>query len=508
MKIAILTLGVALAAKTAVAAPNPTIDSRAAALFEKVKARYKSLKSFSVVGHETFVGGGRTRFERVETALQFPYRARLRVDSTDANGKITLPRTRRLIGAKSYQTWDLVSAELAPNSSQFTALGSDKARAKALKNIYLPTVDLALSVFTITAGGNPTKMQNLQRVSIQKTRESNTIFDVITLVRQDKGDPNPITLEYFVSPRREISKFVVRRKVDGQNFVVTTRFDALQPNWKGSQSATDAAVYGWKTIALSGIDAPAPRPKAVVGVDPEARQIFARAAKLYGELKGLQLEIRKTDVDPQYGTSTETTKLAYDADGRLRLETPDGLSELLVIGDKTKTTLDKELDFDDKGNDKSKLTYKIEPIDAEDAIDEINSELETAEFDLGPLSSWLRKENPLEAENVETQVDVAELREFRAAVLPSQNFEGQLCDIVRVTTRFDDKYTTARGETTKQETFWFAPDGRLVRIQTRSQEGNQKPETHDWQMKAQEFNPKFDEKTFAFTPPPGAIRAK
>ena len=80
---------------------------------------------------------------------------------------------------------------------------------------------------------------------------------------------------------------------------------------------------------------------------------------------------------------------------------------------------------------------------------------------------------------------------------------------MRISTRFVNPYTTASGETVKQETFWFArSDGRLVRLQTREVEGKEAARTTDEQVTKQTFNPTFSPDTFKFAPPPGAVLSK
>ena len=510
-KFLICALFVGAGAATPVyAAPDAVAKARAIALLDRSIAFYKTPKSFTVKAREEVRVGSKVSYSRMQTALQFPSRALLQVDRVDATGKVLHPETRRMIDAKSYQQWNLVGADYDVNHSDYRALKTG-SRLDVLKQLYETTPNLALATFVMATGDNPAREK---KVSAQTSRatEAGVNYDVVTLVTRQKSEDAPLTIRYFLKPKtREIAKLVATRGTKGNQLQVTTRFSPLAANWKGSQSATDAAVYNWKTIEIEGMAAPAPQGKPVVSVEPKARQLWQRAADFYGALDGLRLEWTQKSVDPngapelgiaEPSVSQTTNKMAFLSKGKLRLETPDGLDAVTVIDGTTKTTLEGIL-----ADDKPK--YSVDKLE----LDGIDAVFDQLEFSGDPLpillGQLLQENNNLDAEDIQTRVKIEELMELRAAVLPSQSFQGQSCDLVRITTRFKDKYVTYSGLTIKQETFWFSQkDGRLMRFQTHSQVGNRKPQTSDVQIVRQEINPTFDAQTWKFAPPANAATAK
>lgn len=504
-----LIVGIA-AAKPVYAAPTAAAKARAIALLDRSIAFYKMPKSFTVKAREEVRVGSKVSSSRMQTALQFPTRALLQVDRVDATGKLLHPQTRRMIDAKSYQQWNLVGADYDVNHSDYRALKTG-SRLDVLKQLYETTPNLAFATFVMASGENPAReKQTIARTS--RATEAGVNYDVVTLVTRQKSEDFPLTIRYFLKPKtREIAKLVATRDAKENQLQVTTRFSPLAANWKGSQSATDAAVYNWKTIEIEGMAAPAPKAKPVVSVEPKARQLWQRAADFYGALDGLRLEWTKKSVDPNgapelgissASVSQTTNKMAILSTGKLRLEMPDGLDAITVIDGTTKTTLEGIL-----GGDEPEYSVVKLELDAEDAVfDELQFSGKPLPILLGEL---LQENNSLNAESIQTRVEIEELMGLRAAVLPSQSFQGQSCDIVRITTRFKDKYVTYPGLTTKQETYWFSQkDGRLMRFQTQSQVGNRKPQTSDIQIVRQEINPVFDAQTWKFLPPTKAATSK
>lgn len=485
------------------AAPEQLIDPRAAAALDEVTARYRRERSFSIVGINEKLGGTATTYSRTETTVQYPLRARLKVNRIDQKGRIDVPLTRRLIGSKSYETWDLVSREYKPNYSQFRPLDSEKDRTTAWSDISQPNPELGYSLFSFVAGANPAKSNSVVKASRYVEKHGGQEFERIFVLRRQRGDADTDLLEFLIaSATHDLREFVLRQHVGDKDFVTTTRFSPLVPNWKEPQEALDTEVYSWKTIAIPGVDEPAPRPAPVVHIDPKATELFARTAGLYSGLTALQMAWREEVSDPKISDKhTAMVKIAWEQRGRLRLEDSDGMDQLVVIGPKTKSRVDSSgVIYGEKAK------YKIEKFGPEQAELTASEALEWGGAHITVLAKWMDGTNILDAAEVKTTVDAEELFEMRATVLAPQPFEGLPCDIVQITKRYDDKYTLAKGETVKTEKYWFAQaDGRLVRVQTDSVEGKEKPYAADMKVTAQDLKPVFPESMFTFTPPKGAV---
>ena len=489
-------------------APNTktNIDARGVAVLNKAVAFYRQQKSFAVVATETIeLSGASPRRTRYELALQTPQRAALKtIKAAPVNPDDHL--SFALVNANALLTSTL------GQPAQTTPLKGEQERAQALLRVFTPTPSLALSVVSFAIGINPATTPRITAVRYSEIRDEGRPLKNVVVVGQDAGDPNPLVLEYRLAPQtHELRKLVIRRTLAGKNATIVTRFEPLVPNWKGSQAATDNAVYNWNKLAPR-IAVAAPTPKAQVSIDPAAVAIFARAAALYQELDGLHLEWKVEARNTPLTGETPSYRAALDFEraGRLRLADPEGLESLIVIDGQRRWGVNSS-DFGDGDDDELITTYQSEKLDEGDAPYRAIEELQTADSLTFAVSSLLEGSNQIEGITAETLAQIAAFptSQFRAALLPAQPFDGQACDLVRITTRFINPYTTASGETVKQETFWFSrSDGRLVRLQMREVEGQGAAQTTDEQVTEQTFNPTFAPDFFKFTPPRGAVLSK
>ena len=470
-------------------AAKSQIDARGVAALDKAVAYYKKQKSFSVSATETVMAGKTPyRRARIEASLQMPYRATLKITEIDANGKAVQPLTSRLLGAKNY----VVSQLELP--AQTTAISNSiAAREEATAQMFGVDPSIALAIVVMANGENPASDAYIKSVRYGEIREGRRILKNVRVARKGPNDATPIVAEFRLSPQTyAVEKVVLRGQGAGGDFTVVTQFGPLQPNWRGSQSATDAAVYSWKKFEPR-IAIEAARPKAVVQIDPKARALFARAVELYSALDGLRVAYNVTEKGEYSWNDGEKTEASFSFDraGRVRIAGADVFETLKVIDGKYQWTLDES-----RANEADEVRYTRETLDEGSAASDSLTALELSFGVAGAFYSLLDQTNPLSAEEVAAQTEGLELREFRASLLSPQPFGGQPCERVRITTR---------GRTTEQKTYWFArADGRLMRYQEREVQGKSEITANDFQITAQEFNPQFAPDSFKFTPPKGA----
>ena len=504
---ALLALSLSVAAKAAPvktpATSKTQIDARGVAALDRSIEYYQKQRSFSVVATETqTLAKNPPKIAHYSLSLQAPYRASLKITRNSFGGAMQIPVATYLMDANNYYA----SYVEKPATTEKVA-ATKAARIQALEQMFANAPGVDFSVVALASGENGARDSQTKSVRYAQIHDNGRALINVVLTGQGPKNTPPIVAEFGLSPRTyAVEKIVLRSQTKAGNFVIVTRFADLRSNWKGSQAATDAAVYNWKKFAPN-IKLESDRPKVAASVDARARAIFERATTLYGDLDGLHLEWTTTEFDPQFNDrAPHKAALDYDRAGRLRLEDPQSLDALMVIDGKTRSTVDTS-DYDDEGN--SKVTYQIEKLDADIVEGEVEFELSGQ---ISPVIAIVRRfldsNNPYAEAPTETITGKA-LLAYRAAILPAQPFDGQPCDLVRVTTRFDDDGTTVPGLTTKQETYWFArKDGRLMRVQVHSVEGNQQPRTSDSQIIEQTFDPKFAPDTFKFVPPKGAVLRK
>lgn len=342
-------------------------------------------------------------------------------------------------------------------------------------------------------GHNPATASHIKSVRYGEIRENGKVLKNVAVVRKTPEDDAEITMEFRLSPQTyAIEKTVIHTKFGGGIAKIVTEIGRPVSNWKGSQSATDAAVYNWKTLAPQIALAP-PKPVTKISVDAQARAVFARAAKSYGAAKGLSASWKGRD---GYGDAASGA-LDFDRAGRLRLAKAGALEPLIVLDGKTRWSLNQPEDVDEKG----RRTYSRIEADA----DEIYLEIQIADEPTGTLGELLSGGSPFDAEEVAMHVEILQLQELRATLLAPQSLDGQLCDLVRISeiSASDNKRNPLHVE---QKTYWFArSDGRLMRLQHKIMVGSKEKSSADWRISAQTFDPKFAPDTFKFTPPKGAV---
>ena len=464
------------------------IDPRGVAALDKAAAYYQKQRSFAVTATET-VMLGRTviRSSRLQIGLQAPYRASLKVTSLDEKGQPEYSMEARLMNAKS----TIVSVLRQPATTEALA-GGVEARQKATVDMFRQHPGVLISLVLLAAGENPASGKDIKSVRVSEVREKNRALQSVTIVRQAPGE-SALTAEFRLSPATHtIEKVIVSGPKAGKDLTVATTFGPLVSNWKGSQSATDAAIYNWNKFAPDILLASA-IPATKIAIDPKARAIFARALKLYGTAQGLSVRWKA----PGEFDEPAQSSLEFDRAGRLRLASDDVFEPLIVFDGKERWELDKS-----QLNEREQVQYTRESADESD----LTMELAGVPGVAGAIGGLLSGIDALAAERI---ADNSDTREFRATLLPAQPFGGQACDLVRITAISGTSGNPKDPLWHNQQTFWFArTDGRVMRFQERSGTANEAMSATDSQIIAQTFDPKFAPNTFKFTPPKGAVLSK
>ena len=457
----------------------------------KSVAYYRKPRSFSLNATQKVIYDGvTTRASRLQVSLQAPYRASLRTTFLDDKGRPITTGVVRLMDAKSLY---LSRSGVWPN---VRAIGATREqRADGLKEVFNDVPGIAISVVLMALGYDPTSDSNIKSVRYRETRENGKKRKSVTVVRKTPADATGITAELRLNPRSyAVEKVVFYLEVGGKPGKIVTEIGSPIPNWKGSQSATDAAIYNWKTLAPEIPLAP-PKPKTKISIDAKARAVFARAVKLYGETKGLKARWKSRDENGK----TLAGSLDFDRAGRLRLAGTELIQPLVVLDGKNRWSLDDIYDTDES-------SIRVHSR-AESEPDEVYFEMQTAPGIAGALGTLLSRVNSLEADVLRTESENWGLSEFRAVLLPPQPLNGRACELVRIS-RFQAMNPEAENEIQKviQQTYWFSREnGALLRFQEGLAGDGIKVAPSDWQITEQKFNPQFAPDTFKFTPPKGAV---
>ena len=267
-------------------------------------------------------------------------------------------------------------------------------------------------------------------------------------------------------------------------------------------------------------------PKPAFSIDSKAHQIWLRAARLYGGLKTLQIAWKKRDSDPSvsapsgHGPLVSNSTVSIDYQGflkKLRFEMQqDGVQAQVVIDGET-LALANSTGFEDMQSQISGITEvvpdaikrkkvkvfikKIDPNDG-GAGAAIFSTLNDSSSDTATtLFRWLFGDDGLSEKGVSQRIEQGYYSSLRAITLPAQIFQGELCDLVRVTT-LDNDLVPGKGAYLVQKTYWFAQkDGRLLRIQGHTKLGSGPASTSDLQVTKQDLAPQFSEQSWKFVPP-------
>lgn len=251
-------------------------------------------------------------------------------------------------------------------------------------------------------------------------------------------------------------------------------------------------------LSLSAVAVAAPTKPTVAKVDvsPKARAVFARAVELYRKVNGLSV-IWNSNEDGE----RRRDSLDFNRVGKLRLANNRAFESLIVIDGKIKWGLD-----DSKSNEKKAVYYNRQIVDAGDLETDPIFVLQSSLGLASPIGDFLDKTSFLDPNRIERELAVSKLLQLRAALLRAQPFNGQPCDLVRVTQVYIEPYDPRHFLVTEQDTYWFARDnGRLMRLQERRLERGREAHAADFQITEQKFNPQFAPNTFKFTPPKGAV---
>ncbi len=490
---ALLTLSVPLAASAAPAKPpiaaKSNIDARGVAALDRAVAYYSNKSSFAIVATQKMLLDRKTiRGSRFQISMEVPHRASLKRTALDAKGQPTGERATRLLDNNS-----LYLSNVGEPPMVRAVGGSQEARSVALKEVFGDAPGFTLAVVIMSLGINPASDPYVKSVRYGEVRENGKTLKSVTMVRKAPGDGTGISAEFLLSPQNyAVEKTKVQIKFGEKIADVVTEIGRPIDNWKGSQSATDAALYNWKTLAPDIPLAP-PKPKTKISVDARAKAIFARAVKIYGETKGLKARWKSRDENGK----TLIGSLDFDRVGRLA--GAEFGQPLVVLDGKNRWSLDDIHNTNEK-NIRVYARAKTEP-------DEVYFEMQTAPGIAGVLGTLLGEVNPLEADVLRTESESLGLSEFRAVLLPAQSFNGQVCEVVQIT-HVQAMNPEAENEIQKviQQTYWFSHEnGALRRFQNRLVGSGTTLNSSDWQITEQAFNPDFAPDTFKFTPPKGAV---
>ena len=487
-------------------AAKSQIDARGVVALDRSVAFYKKYQSFSLVATELmYLDGEAPRRARYEINLQAPQRASLKATERDAQGKSTRQVTSRLIDDEFYYASDF------EQNARAQSLGSDAAaRQKALVQLFRILPSAGVSIVSLALGENPARQKMLSSVRYGEIRAENRVLKTVTLVITQ---PTKVSIELGLSPQTfALERVVLRGNSGGQKLTTITRFSEPISNWKGSQSATDAAVYSWKKFApgvafsaiktivrtsIHPVPLAAPQPKPKVSIDPKAYAIYARALDVYGDLDGLSVKWSAS----RAGT-TENSAFDFDRKGRARVINGYTEEPLAVFDGKISSSLSHPASD-------GTVTYRQQIIDENDADWLAMQMVEGAGGLGGKLMNFLKRYDVLEPQLVQQRAEKQDFLDLRVILLKPQPFGGQACDLVRITSVARSPYIDNHPIVTEQNTFWFARfDGRLMRLQNRFLVANENSPASDSQVIEQTFNPKFTPATFKFTPPKGAVLTK
>ncbi len=488
--------------KQAVAAPpiaasNQT-DERALAALDRAVDYYGRQPSFSLNGRETLsVDGEVVRHTTFEFQAQQFERASLRFTPLNSDDEMPGAVNARLLDADSYR----VQTKGQPASSK--AIRTARARQKAFADLTsgLPSLGLSLGAFLLKT--NPLRTLYLVDAAYE-TGENNS--EIVTARVKTADDPTIVTAKYKLdSATGALRSLETSPRMDNIEVTILTEFDALIPNGKGSQEATDAAVYNWDIVAAPDDEtATGANVAPQTSVDPAARALFDRAARLYRGSSGLHLAWKQIETS-EFGAESSTAALDYRRAGLLRLQYPGLLTALVVVGDANKWTLQSEL-----MNPDGPPRYRQTEVAGEDRSSEALSSLMVALYLPRAVGELLSPANlhPLSPLVVAAASRTEGFVSLEASALQSQMWNGEFCDLVQILEVNRPAAATPPQQDINQSVYWFArSDGRLMRLQEGYRSGESAGSTTDSQITEQTFNPMFAPDTFSFAPPKGAVLA-
>lgn len=267
-------------------ANSPSQRERAEAIFARCVAAYKQLTSFDIQTRETYFHEGKPRTDvRFQAAMgapnwKKPSRGFLRGQSANPFSPAPILLRHDALVRPTY--FGVVRDVHTPHEKQdltghFQSVFEDSHGLSPLA--------MALSgAFIFGDLGNVKHIQETRdevRVVLSDDNFSQEwVFDAKThFLKRRTFRPSPSALQ--------------KGRPRWQNNVV---FAAPKSNWRGSWAATDAAVYnvpnvfGTRTVAQAVAE-------NQIRIEPQAREIFERAERLYAQAKTVSLQIRAPETN-------------------------------------------------------------------------------------------------------------------------------------------------------------------------------------------------------------------
>ncbi len=228
------------------AAPDKVQVDKANALFAKSIAHYKTFKSFEF---------------RAQEKIEFPSKNVVvsRYYGSMQKGK-TVERAFLLWQEReSYNKYDSVSSAQILGANSFTQKGAAidgnkwgtfavtnvAGREAKAKHLVSSQLTLFLSIWSLGIGYNPVKAPTIKHITVARKNNLDTV------ILERPGDKQTqLKLNFSFDARTsELRKFSLTETQGVQVTRATLEFSGVKSNWRGSQSATDKAVYNWKYFA-------------------------------------------------------------------------------------------------------------------------------------------------------------------------------------------------------------------------------------------------------------------
>lgn len=215
-------------------------------MLDRSVASYKKLKSFSMQGEEKFKEGDKLRYASFLLAVQWPWRAKLKLYSKTGAGPIDGLRleTSRLLDASKYIEWN--AGEKEPRA---IAIKSVAARQDALTKIFRSDSLLVLGVLPLASGKNPARASGVRQVLFSREKGMDGPVLKVRVVRFDAEDKRLLTLDYFCSEKTGfLERFASSWMVDKKAYTASFDFAPTSGADYGDQESNDRYVYSWERL--------------------------------------------------------------------------------------------------------------------------------------------------------------------------------------------------------------------------------------------------------------------
>lgn len=435
-------------------APQPKADLRVEREVKRVLAAYQKVGDFSISSSDTLNGTRRQtsvgRFARDgRVAIQFEDAA---PPSLAQPRKLTaLFDGTQLIEARDGQletrqtVEQMRKAGVVPEAMFERSPGLDLV-ARLLKSKKLPPIPLGGQALPSTFRPASNGRRQIVRVSRG----------------QRNGKPVRLTSVLTIGSDGFLQRVETRSRVEGGLEVPLSTSVLSRP-----QPVTGARPFNWVSLA----------PPIQVVISPESRAVLERAAKLYGGLKslGVRLDVESNIYRDGSNVPIErSAQVQWERRGLLRFESASTRERVIVDGNRTHQFWNGQYSSDD-----------LSPQSKQNGTLSVLASSRGFFSATNCLSQLLRGEAPVLA-------SLDEYSRLKASLKPSQNWNGTLCDVVETEGVYDgDEGSLAEAE------YWFAQgDGRLLRMVSKSYEGEQWRNIDDVRFEEQRFNPSFAASTF------------